>query len=241
MDRCVIGKNCVQELLNHAPYRIVSVFTAFGSDDPLIKRLLEEKKPVYEVSRKKLDDLCSSTSHQGYVVETTKRETVSLQDLIDPSKPQSLIVVLDSIFDPQNVGAILRACECFGVDGVIYSKNKGCKITPTVTKTSVGATEIIPLVEVSNLTTTVEKLQKNGYWVISSQISSTATSLYDFTFPNKTVLILGSEGVGVQQILSRKADFHLYIPMLGKIDSLNVSQAAAVFLHQFQYSFSKQS
>ena len=237
----MIGKNCVQELLDHAPHRIVSVITAHPKDDDLIKKLLELKKPVYEVSRKKLDDLSNSTSHQGYVVETTKRDPVTVQDIIDNAKSKSIVVMIDSIFDPQNVGTIIRACECFGVDAVIYSKNKGCRITPTVTKTSVGATEIIPLVEVSNLASTIEKFQKSGYWAVTAQIGKKATSLYKFEYPPKTLLILGSEGEGIQKILSTKADFHVYIPMLGRIDSLNVSQAAAVFLSHYRNNVKKHS
>ena len=142
-------------------------------------------------------------------------------------------MLLDSIFDPQNVGAILRSCECFGVDAVIISKIRGCSITPTVTKTSVGATELVPIAEVSNLTTTIEKFQKAGYWAVTAEISDKAIPLNTFEYPEKTVLILGSEGKGVQKIISKKADFHVFIPMLGRIDSLNVSQAAAVFMHSY--------
>ncbi len=225
----------MHELLDHAPHRIISVITCHSKDDELIKKLLLLKKPVHEVNRKKLDDLSNSTSHQGYVVETLKRAQVNVQDIIDNAKKRSIVVILDSIFDPQNVGSIIRACECFGADALVYSKNKGCRITPTVTKTSVGGTEILPLIEVSNLASTIEKFQKGGYWAVTAQIGKTASSLYKFDFPEKTLLILGSEGEGIQQLLSKKADFHVYIPMLGRIDSLNVSQAAAVFLNQFRY------
>lgn len=235
MKHYVIGKNSVQELIKHAPERVIAILTSHTEDDPVIKKLLQLKKPLHMKNLKKLDELTSSTSHQGYVLEVKKREPSYIEDIIRASKDKkkSLVVVLDSIFDPHNVGAILRACECFGVDGVIYSKNKGCKITPTVTKISMGASEIVPIAEVSNLATTIEKFQKEGFWAVAAEISSSATSLYDFDYPEKTLLILGSEGKGVQNILSKKSDFHVYIPMSGKIDSLNVSQAAAVFIMNF--------
>ncbi len=232
----IIGRNCIQEVLKLSPERILSITTDHKADDPLILELKRLKVPVFEKRTKALDDLCDSTSHQGYVAEVTKRDPIHIEDIIEFSKEKkrSLVVMLDSIFDPQNVGAILRACECFGVDGVIYSKNKGCSITPTVSKTSVGASEIVPIAEVSNLSTTIEKFQKNGFWSVSAEISDKAVSLTKFEFPEKTLLILGSEGKGVQKLVSKNADFHVYIPMMGQIDSLNVSQAAAVFLSHFQ-------
>ncbi|MCH9616908.1 MAG: putative TrmH family tRNA/rRNA methyltransferase [Chlamydiia bacterium] len=236
MKHYVIGKNSVQELVKHAPERVIAIITSHTDDDPVIKKLLELKKPLHMKNLKKLDELTNSTSHQGYVLEVKKRESLHVEELLERSKDKKrcLVVMLDSIFDPHNVGAILRACECFGVDGVIYSKNKGCKITPTVTKISMGASEIVPITEVSNLATTIEKFQKEGFWAASAEISSKATSIYDFDYPEKTLLILGSEGKGVQNILSKKSDFHVYIPMSGQIDSLNVSQAAAVFIMNFK-------
>ncbi|MCH9812141.1 23S rRNA (guanosine(2251)-2'-O)-methyltransferase RlmB [bacterium] len=231
----VIGKNSVEELLGHAPERILAVHSSHHKEDALIKKLLLLRKPFHQKQNRKLEDLVSSTSHQGYAVEVSARESVHIEDLIEKAqqKSKSLVVMLDSIFDPHNVGAILRACECFGVDGVIYSKNKGCKITPTVTKISMGASEIVPLAEVSNLATTIEKFQKEGFWAVAAEVSSSATSLNEFEYPEKTLLILGSEGTGIQKILSKKSDFHVYIPMKGKIDSLNVSQAATAFLLAF--------
>ena len=238
MKHYVIGKNSVQELIKHAPERVISIITSHTEDDPVIKKLLQLKKPLHMKNLRKIDDLTNSTSHQGYALEVKKRDPSYIEDIIAASKDKkrSLVVMLDSLFDPHNVGAILRACECFGVDGVIYSKNKGCKITPTVTKISMGASEIVPIAEVSNLATTIEKFQKEGFWAAAAEISDKATSIYDFEYPNKTLLILGSEGKGVQNILSKKSDFHVYIPMSGQIDSLNVSQAAAIFIMQHQVS-----
>lgn len=231
----VIGKNSVQELLKHSPERVLAIHSSHPKEEALIKELLQLKKPLHQKNNRKLEDLVHSTSHQGYVLEVTKKEPLHIEDLLEKAskKSKSLIVMLDSIFDPHNVGAILRACECFGVDGVIYSKNKGCKITPTVTKISMGASEIVPLAEVSNLASTVEKFQKNDFWVVSCEVSNNATSLYDFEYPEKTLLVLGSEGAGVQKIISKKSDFHVYIPMKGQIDSLNVSQAATAFIMSF--------
>ena len=144
--------------------------------------------------------------------------------------------MLDSIFDPQNFGSLLRSAECFGVDGVIWSKNRGCELTPVVSKASVGASELLPLLCVSNLAETMRKFKKNGFWIVTAEIGEEAKSLDSFDFPEKTLLIMGSEGKGVQKLLSKEADSKVYLPMYGQIDSLNVSQAASVLLYQWTQS-----
>lgn len=227
----IIGKNCLAEVLKTSPERILKIYTSHDEKDPLLSKC---KKPVIKKSKKFLDETSNSTSHQGYMAEVTPRPNYCIEDLIERASEKSLIIILDSIFDPQNVGSILRAGECFGVDGFIISKNKGCKITPTVTKTSVGASELVPIVEASNLSNAVEKLKKHGYWVISSAVDKKAQALPTFDFPEKSVLILGSEGNGIQKTLLKHSDFLVYIPMTGQIDSLNVSQAASVFCSFFK-------
>ncbi len=121
----IIGKNCIQEILKFSPERILKVYSYHEKDDSILRQI---KKPIIKKAKKALDDMSNSTSHQGYVAEVIPKEPVYIEDLIEGSKQKekSLVVILDSIFDPQNVGSILRAAECFGVDGVIISKNKGC-------------------------------------------------------------------------------------------------------------------
>ena len=138
--------------------------------------------------------------------------------------------MLDSIMDPHNFGAILRAAECFGVDAVLWSKNRGCDITPVVAKVSVGASELLPLVPVSNLAQALERLKDAGVWSIAADVSPEAQPIDQFEFPTKSLILLGSEGEGLQPLLLREAEFKITIPLHGKIDSLNVSQAAAVML-----------
>ena len=157
-----------------------------------------------------------------------------MKNFLNTVSDSSLILILDSIFDPQNFGSILRASECMGADAVIYSKNRGSSLTPSAAKASSGASELIPLIEVSNLAETVRKLKKNDYSVITAEIKKEAKDIRHFSFPKKTALIMGSEGKGVQPLLSKMADCSVYIPMFGKIDSLNVMQAAVVFLAKYR-------
>lgn len=233
----VMGRNCIAEMLRISPERIVEVYTSQKStDDALYAELLKHHIRVKEVSKRELSRMVESDSHQSYVAAVKEREQQSLKQFLANSREReaSIVLMLDSIFDPQNLGAIIRAGECFGVDLIVFSKNRGADITPVTTKTSAGATELVPIVKVSNLADTMNSFQKEGFWSVAAEAGERAQSLYDFQFPSKTLLILGSEGRGIQPLLSKKSDFHVRIPMLGNIDSLNVSQAAAVFLNSYR-------
>ncbi len=229
--RWIMGKNCIAEVMKSAPERIIRIFAI--KEDPLFKSFKKEK--IAYISKQKLTDLVHSESHQGIAAQVVEKEMLSLCDFCKSlqDKERSIVLMLDSIFDPQNFGALLRAAECFGVDGVIYSKNRGCDLTPVVAKASVGASELIPLVKVSNLAEAAEKLKENGFWTVCTSVEPDAQPIDHFTYPEKTLLIMGSEGKGIQRLLLKRADFKVYIPMLGNIDSLNVSQATAVFLSKF--------
>lgn len=230
----IMGRNCLFETLKASPERLIEVYTSQKSGDALYDALIKEGIRLIDTPKKKLHHMVDSESHQSYVAKVKPRPLIEVKAFLREEKDASLVLMLDSIFDPQNLGAILRAAVCFGVDLVIYSKNRGADITPTVSKTSAGATELIPISKVSNLAETQKAFQKADYFAIGAEISDKAQSLYDFQFPEKTLLIMGSEGKGIQPLLSKKCDEHVYIPMLGNIDSLNVSQATAVLLSSYQ-------
>jgi 23S rRNA (guanosine2251-2'-O)-methyltransferase len=238
--RYIMGKNSIRELLRTSPERIIEVYTSNHSEkDELQVELSSHRIPIKEVGKNKLIEMVNSDSHQSYVASIKERPAVDLKYFLKQSaeKKHALVVMLDSIYDPQNMGAILRSAECFGADLVVYSKNRGTDITPVVSKTSSGATELVPICKVSNLAETIKLFQEVGYWVVSAEGGSKSKSIYTFEFPEKTLLILGSEREGVQQLLSKNSDFHVFIPMLGRIDSLNVSQASAVFLSHYRKYF----
>ena len=174
--------------------------------------------------------MLSSESHQSFAALVKKRPSPSLVDLINADTDTSMVLMLDSIYDPQNLGSILRAAECFNVDAVIWSKNRGADFSPVVSKASVGASELLPIIKVSNLSTSLKQLQKAGFWSVAASCSPPCEDLFTFDFPEKTVLIMGSEGKGLRQLISKNSDYHLRIPLFGKIDSLNVSQATSIIL-----------
>ncbi len=229
MKRLIMGKHAVEEVLRKSPERFLHIYT-HKKEDPLATDLEKKGVKVSFTPKQKLTSLVTSESHQGFVAEVREREFLTPKAFLQEAPEKSLVLMCDAIQDPQNFGTILRAAECFGVDAVIYSKNRNVALTPVVSKASVGASELVPLMPVSNLADTQKKLQDGGYFSVAAELKEGAHSLFDFEFPERTLLILGAEGSGIQRLLSDRADFHVMIPMMGAIDSLNVSQAAAVFL-----------
>jgi len=234
-----MGRGCIEETLKHAPSRITTLYAADLKDRSDERRAaiisLAKEKDVFPnfISYDELTALAKSDAHQGFVAKVKDQRSHSLDSLVEAgkNKENSIILLLDGISDPQNLGAILRASECFGIDGVVWSSNRSVSVTPAVSKSSVGATELIPWVEVSNLATSIRKLKNDGYWVVSAMCGESSVSLAKFTFPDKVALVMGSEGSGISRLVQDLSDFSVQIPLFGKIDSLNVSQATSVLLY----------
>lgn len=228
--RKIMGKNAILEVLKASPQRLIEVYTSQDESDFLVSELRKAKVPVKRKNKHELTRLVDSDSHQSFVAAIKERSQPNLEQFLSEDREKSLVVMLDTIGDPQNMGSILRACECFGVDLLVYSKNRGVDITPTVVKVSSGAAELVNVVKVSNLANVVDNFQKSGYQVLATDLGEGAQSVYHFQFSSKVVLIMGSEGEGVRHLLKKKSDHRIYIPMKGVLDSLNVSQATAVIL-----------
>lgn len=228
-----MGKHSIEETLRQDPKRFIEVLT-YKKEDPLTTSLKEERVKVLISPKQKLTSTVQSDSHQGFIAKVNEREFHTPKTFLQNASEKSLVLMCDAIQDPQNFGTILRAAECFGVDAVIYSTNRNVGLTPVVSKASVGASELVPLIPVSNLADTMKKFQDGGYFSVVTEISDKAQPLTTFEFPEQTLLIVGAEGPGIQPLLSKKADFHLYIAMQGAIDSLNVSQATAVLLSHWK-------
>jgi 23S rRNA (guanosine2251-2'-O)-methyltransferase len=235
-DQMVMGIHAIRELLEHAPERILRVYTVkmAGERKSDILGFCQEKNIlVVFSSTDELTKMAGSDSHQSFVAHIKGREFVEPRDFLRKiqDKENSLVLMTDQIFDPQNFGALIRSAECLGADGIIWSKNRGTDLTPTAAKSSCGASELLPLLRVSNLADTAEQFKKEGFEVVASLLDPKAKSLFTFRFAPRTLLIVGSEGEGIQPLLQKKADHLVYIPMAGKIDSLNVAQAASILLY----------
>ena len=229
----VVGVRSVAEVLTHRAGNVSELFLLDQKGKSQIAELAQSQKiPVSSVEDRFFQEIAPGVTHQGVALKLKERQHQGLKEFVTKVEKlsNSIVVAVDEVFDPQNLGSILRASECFGVSGLLWSKNRGASVTPAVTKVSVGASELVPLVPVSNLRSALLELKKAGFWICVSNVSDSSESLHTFEFPERTVLVLGSEGKGVQPLVQKEADFQLHIPMLGHIDSLNVSQATAVFL-----------
>ncbi|MEM1283135.1 MAG: 23S rRNA (guanosine(2251)-2'-O)-methyltransferase RlmB [Chlamydiota bacterium] len=233
-SRMIMGKNCVMEVVRSDPRRLIKVYLS-AKDKSLWAKIEDTGAQVVGISKPELNEIAKSESHQGIVAFVQEKKQPTLEDYLDSSfeNDRDVILVLDSIYDPQNLGALMRAAECFGVGAVMWSKNRGTDLTPVVSKTSVGASELVDIIRVSNLAEAVKRCKKDGYRVVTAEVGKEAVSLDEFSFPEKTLIIMGSEGEGVRDLLSKQANHKVYIPMKGAIDSLNVSQATAVMLYKW--------
>jgi 23S rRNA (guanosine2251-2'-O)-methyltransferase len=237
----IMGRNCIFEVLQNKPSRLRKVFVAersggaeseVGRRADLIDALIRAEVPFVEAERATLTELVDSESHQGFVAVVSPRSFISLDELVRRGERDSSIriLALDGLLDPQNIGAVLRAAECFGVTAVMWSRNRSTDFGPVIAKASVGASELVDLCPVGNLHQAIERLKAIGVWSIGAVVAPNAIALPSFDPPEKWVLVMGSEGDGIQRLIEKSLDFAVYIPMCGKISSLNVSQATAVML-----------
>jgi 23S rRNA (guanosine2251-2'-O)-methyltransferase len=229
-DQIIIGTHAIHELLLHAPKRIVRLYTTSSKRSPVLDLAAQKKIPISMLSEQALTKMADSDSHQCLLAQIQPRNYLSVSDFLDNAPTPSFVLMLDQIFDPQNFGAILRSAECFGVSAVLWSKNRGADLTPVAAKTACGASELVPLIRVSNLATALDEFRKADYEIVATLLDATAEPATTFRYASHTVLILGSEGEGIQPLLRKKADRALYLPMHGKIQSLNVAQTAAALL-----------
>lgn len=234
----IMGRRPVLELLSSDPERLIEIHTAthLESGDKIVELAREYKIKIIEKSKEALAAMVPQGVHQGYVARVHDRVPMEFNNFLKvfSSQEQGLILVIDALDDPQNLGALLRAAECFGVDGVMWSKNRAPSITPTVSKASVGASELVNIVVVSNLVEALKKLKQEGVWLVAADLSSDAKPLFSFKFPKKCAVVVGAEGAGLHRLTLEKVDYKVSIPLYGSIESLNVSQAASIMMYAYR-------
>ncbi len=195
----------------------------------ILKLASSKRIPVKEVEKRSfLEEKVDFENHQGILANM--QSEISYKHL-EEFKDSKLIIMLDHITDPHNFGAILRSADQFCADAIIIPKNRSIEITPTVVKSSSGAAFFVPVVREGNLSQTLAKLTEWGFWSYAAA-GGEGESIDKVDFAEKTLLILGNEGKGISEKLRENSDFKVHIPSNGKIDSLNVSVASAIFLYQ---------
>lgn len=196
-------------------------------------KLLESKSIKYVIRNKHyfINHFSDSLNHQGVVINIKDSQQIdSLDDLINENCDKAIILIVDSINDPQNFGAIIRTCAAFNVKAIIYKEHGQVQITDFVTKSSMGGISKVNMIQVTNLSNTIDLLKKAGYWIYASTLSNKSQDYSNIKFDKKTVLIVGNENNGVSKLLLEHSDFLIKIPMSVNIQSLNVSVATGIIL-----------
>lgn len=225
----VYGKNVVKELLaNKREIEKAYVYEDF-SDKNLIFDLQKQNISIEYRSKRDLDRLADGL-HQGIIVSIPDYQFCELSDLLTNTTNESLIVMLDHLEDPHNLGAIVRTCEAANITGIIIPKDRSISVNATVMKVSAGALDNIKICLVTNLNATVKELKDNGYWIVGTAMDSD-TEYMDNDYDTPTCLVIGSEGHGMSRLLKEACDFIVSIPMYGKVNSLNASVAAGIMIY----------
>lgn len=225
----VYGRNVVNEILN-SKTKIYKVFLDNNyKDEDILNKINKRGLKKFHVDKSKLDKMCGNSTNQGIAMDIEEFNYYDIKTIENDDK-SNFVVMLDSIEDPHNFGAIIRTCECAGVDYIIIPKNRSVSVNSTVYKTSSGALSNMKIVEVTNLHNTIKKLKDLGFWVYGSDAKGKDYRSIDFS--GKTCLIIGSEGHGLKQIVSNSCDEIISLPMKGKINSLNASVAAGIFIYE---------
>lgn len=232
----IYGKNPVIEAINAK--KVIKVFLVTNFSDQKILSLIKNNKvPVNYVSPNEMDKMSNNGVHQGIGAELKPYQTVSLEEIIYKAKKKDkkIIVMLDGIEDPHNLGAILRSADVFEASGIILPKHNSVSLNATVAKTSAGAINYVPVAIVNNLNQAIATLKQEGYWIVSTDGSATISySSIKYDFP--VVVVIGSEGKGVSSLVLKNSDYIVKIPQFGHVNSLNASVAAGILLAEVHKS-----
>lgn len=232
----IYGINSISEALKARGRAFAWVGVAKERHDLRLQRLVEECRKqgvsVRFIDRAELDRMAGHNGHQGVVAVTSAKQYNDLDDVIEAKRGQySLIVVLDGVEDPHNLGAILRTADAAGANGVVIPERRAAGVTGTVTKASAGASAHLPIAKVTNIARTLEDLKSKNIWVVG--LDERGSQSYDsLDYKMDCAVVLGAEGKGLHDLVAKKCDFLASIPMLGKVPSLNVSVAAGVILYE---------
>ncbi|KXT75946.1 23S rRNA (guanosine(2251)-2'-O)-methyltransferase RlmB [Streptococcus sp. DD12] len=200
--------------------------------DSLKDLAAQEKVSISWTPKKKLTEMAAGGVHQGVVLRVAAFAYADLQELLDKAGQEEnpLLLVLDGLTDPHNLGSILRTADATGVTGVIIPKHRSVGVTPIVAKTSTGAISHVPIARVTNLSQAVDQLKADGFWVFGTDMSGTPA--HQWNTSGKLALIIGNEGKGISPNLKKQVDEMVTIPMVGHVQSLNASVAAAVLMYE---------
>ena len=237
-SRLVAGINPVLAALRNKPQAIARLYLAKGSRNQRVKDIellaRDLNLEVVLAQRERLDELAGLDRHQDVLLELSAQpglDEAGLYALLESLQEPPLLLVLDGVTDPHNLGACLRTAEGAGVHAVLVPRDRAAGLTPVARKASAGASEVIPLVQVTNLARTLRELKQRGIWLCGTS-DRAQTSLYAQDLTGPMALVMGSEGQGLRRLTAETCDFLLSLPMRGTVNSLNVSVATGVCLYE---------
>lgn len=239
----VVGRNPVLEVLDSGR-GIEKIYILRGKREGSVNKIAalarERHIPIVETDKERLDAMSGGGAHQGVAAIASAFEYSEISDMISLARERGekpLIVVLDGVEDPHNVGAVIRSAECAGAHGVIIGRHHSAAMGQTVFKASAGAAEHLPIAKVANIASAIEELKELGIWIFAADMDG--ASVYDTDLDCPAAIVLGNEGSGISRLVKERCDFTVSVPMRGRLNSLNVSAAAAVLLFEAAHRQSK--
>ncbi len=229
------GINAVAEAIKASPERIERICVERGLRNPRIQEIVTSAREnhirISFEDRAWLDRKAEGARHQGILCFAAEMPTLDSEDIVEQAKSPGLLVILDGVEDPHNLGAILRSAEAAGADGVILPQHRSAALSATVVKASAGAASHIKLARITNLSQFIESLKKKGFWVAGLDADS-EQAIWDVDLTVPTALVLGSEGSGLHRLVREKCDYIVSLPIRGLVSSYNVSVAAGIALYE---------
>lgn len=239
MSRLVYGVHPVEELLRSRGKEVSLLYLAEGDASPPLRALADSARRarvlVESLPRAELDALCGGGVHQGVAAvagELRYPDPHQLLDEVLARGEEPLLLVLDSVQDPQNLGALVRSAHVLGAHGVVLPRDRAAHVTPSVVKASAGATEHLPIAVCVNLARTLDELKERGVWIAGAVAGGEARAPWALDLAGPLALVLGAEGKGLRPLVRKSCDLLVEIPMVGQVASLNVSAAGAVLLYE---------
>ena len=233
-ENIIVGRNPVTEALRSGrEIDKLMVSSEEGSMKKILAKAKERRIPVMKVEKSAIDRISEGKAHQGVAAYVSAYAYAELEDIFRIAEERGedpFIIILDNLEDPHNLGAIMRTAECAGAHGIIIPKRRACGLTEVVAKASAGAIEYMPCVKVTNIAQAIEELKERGVWVAACDMGG--QEYYKADLKGKLAVVIGSEGSGISRLVKEKCDFVVSMPMVGRITSLNASNAAAVIIYE---------
>ncbi|MGL5978474.1 MAG: 23S rRNA (guanosine(2251)-2'-O)-methyltransferase RlmB [Erysipelotrichaceae bacterium] len=233
MVQYVYGKNVVKQLIRDGK-TIHEILMMDGMKDRDLESLVKRANlKVKVMGKKKMDAVLKADNHQGIAALIDEYKLYTIDEVVAsiPDGKLPLLVLLDGLEDPHNLGAMLRTSDAIGVDGIIIGKHRSVGLTPTVAKVSTGAIDTVKVAQVTNMVKTIEYLKKQGYWVVGTDLEN-AKDYTEAMYDVPLVLVIGNEGTGISPLVKKNCDYCISLPMLGSVQSLNASVACGIMLYE---------